>query len=72
LEPKRIDEQLGLSQSTICRILSKSKLKPHKTEYWCGKSSDPEFESKMLTIIGLYMDPPSNALLLCVNEKTQI
>jgi len=69
---KRIGKQLGLSQSTVCRILAKSKLKPHKTEYWCGKSSDPEFESKMVTIIGLYMDPPSNALVLCVDEKTQI
>jgi len=69
---KRIGEKLGLSQSTVCRILSKSRLKPHKTEYWCGKSSDPEFESKMVTIIGLYMDPPKNALVLCVDEKTQI
>jgi transposase len=69
---KRIGEQLGISQSTVCRILAKSKLKPHKTEYWCGKSKDPEFESKMVTIIGLYMDPPANAMVLCVDEKTQI
>jgi len=69
---KRIGEKLGLSQSTVCRILAKSKLKPHKTDYWCGKSTDPEFDSKMVTIIGLYMDPPENALVLCVDEKTQI
>ncbi len=69
---QRIGEELGMSQSTVCRILDRSKLKPHKTDYWCGKSKDPEFESKMVTIIGLYMDPPSNALVLCVDEKTQI
>lgn len=69
---KRIGEKLGLSQSTVSRILKSSKLQPHKTEYWCGKSTDPEFEDKMLTIVGLYLAPPDNALVLCVDEKTQI
>lgn len=68
----RIANKLKMSQSTVCRLLKNACLKPHKTEYWCGKSKDPEFESKMLNIIGLYMDPPSNALVLCVDEKTQI
>lgn len=68
----RIAKKLGMSQSTVSRILKKADLKPHKTEYWCGKSTDTEFESKMLTIIGLYMSPPTNAIVLCVDEKTQI
>lgn len=68
----RISKKLGISQSTVCRILQSHKLKPHKTEYWCGKSTDPEFESKMTNIIGLYMNPPENALVLSVDEKTQI
>jgi transposase len=68
----RIAKELKMSQSTVCRLLKKSDLKPHKTTYWCGKSKDPEFESKMMNIIGLYMDPPSNALVLSVDEKTQI
>lgn len=68
----RIAKKLGMSQSTVCRILKNADLKPHKTEYWCGKSTDPEFESKMMKIIGLYMKPPSNALVLSVDEKTQI
>jgi putative transposase len=68
----RIAKKLGMSQSTVCRILRDNDLKPHKTEYWCGKSTDPEFESKMVDIIGLYMNPPENALVLCVDEKTQI
>lgn len=61
-----------MSQSTVHTILKNHNLKPHKVEYWCGKSTDPEFEEKMLRIIGLYMDPPENALVLCVDEKTQI
>ena len=68
----RIGKKLGISQSTVNRVLKSSKLKPHKTEYWCGKSTDPEFEEKMLIIVGLYLAPPDNALVLCVDEKTQI
>jgi putative transposase len=68
----RIGEQLGISQSKVHQILRKADLKPHKVEYWCGKSPDPEFESKMMNIVGLYMNPPENAIVLCVDEKTQI
>ena len=69
---RRIAKQVGMSQSKIQQILKEADLKPHKTEYWCGKSTDVEFESKMINIVGLYMDPPENALVLCVDEKTQI
>jgi transposase len=69
---KRIAEQIGISQSKVNKILKDHDLKPHKVEYWCGKSTDPEFESKMLNIVGLYMNPPQNAIVLCVDEKTQI
>jgi len=68
----RIAVQVGMSQSKVFQILKQADLKPHKTEYWCGKSTDPEFEEKMLNIIGLYMNPPENALVICVDEKTQI
>jgi len=68
----RIAQAVGISQSAVSLILQRADLKPHKTEYWCGKSPDPEFESKMLNIVGLYMNPPENAVVLCVDEKTQI
>lgn len=68
----RIGKQVGISQSKVHQILKKADLKPHKVEYWCGKSPDPEFESKMMNIVGLYMNPPENAIVLCVDEKTQI
>ncbi len=69
---RRIAQQLNMSQSSVQKILKENVVKPHKVEYWCGKSTDPEFESKMLNVIGLYLDPPHNALVLSIDEKTQI
>jgi len=68
----RIGEAVGISQSKVFQILRDADLKPHKIDYWCGKSPDPEFEAKMTGIVGLYMNPPENAIVLCVDEKTQI
>lgn len=68
----RIAKEVGISQSRVFQILKETDLKPHKIEYWCGKSPDPEFEAKMISIVGLYMNPPENAIVLCVDEKTQI
>ena len=72
LSQRRIAEKAGMSQSKVQQLLKQADLKPHKVEYWCGKTTDPEFESKMLNIVGLYMNPPENALVLSVDEKTQI
>ncbi len=69
---RRIAEALGVSQSTVQKTLKEHALKPHKVEYWCGKSTDPEFEAKMLDVIGLYMTPSEKAIVLSVDEKTQI
>lgn len=69
---RRIAKKVGMSQSKVQNLLKEADLKPHKIDYWCGKSTDPEFESKMINIIGLYMNPPANALVLSVDEKTQI
>jgi transposase len=69
---ERIAKEVGISQSAVFQILQQADLKPHKVEYWCGKSRDPEFEQKMINIVGLYMNPPENALVICVDEKTQI
>lgn len=69
---RRIAEEVGMSQSKVNQILKKAVLKPHKVDYWCGKSPDPEFDSKMMTIVGLYMNPPENAIVLSVDEKSQM
>lgn len=68
----RIAKEVGISQSKVHQILKQADLKPHKIDYWCGISPDPLFESKMLNIVGLYMSPPENAIVICVDEKTQI
>lgn len=61
-----------MSQTKVQNILKSHKLKPHKVEYWRGKSTDPDFEQKMLNVVGLYMNPPENAIVLSVDEKTQM
>lgn len=69
---RKLADVTGYSVSTIHEVLNAGDLKPHKVQYWCGKSPDPEFEAKQAAIIGLYMEPPVNALVLCVDEKSQI
>jgi transposase len=65
-------EKTGIARSTVGRILKEGEIRPHKVEYWCGKSPDPEFEMKQAEIIALYLDPPDNALVISVDEKSQI
>lgn len=69
---RRIAKETGMSQSKVQQLLGRADVKPHKIEYWCGKSTDPEFESRMTNIVGLYINPPQNALVVSVDEKTQI
>ena len=61
----------GLSQSTISRIWRAFGLKPHRAEGF-QLSSDPLLIDKVRDIVGLYLDPPHHALVLCVDEKSQI
>jgi transposase len=60
----------GVSHSTVQRIWSKSGLKPHIVKTF-KLSNDPEFEKKFWDVIGLYLDPPAKALVLCCDEKSQ-
>jgi transposase len=64
-------EQLGMSQSTVSRVWRAFGLAPHKQQSW-KLSTDPLFCEKVRDIVGLYLDPPERALVLCVDEKTQI
>ena len=61
----------GLSQSAVSRIWRAFGLKPHIVETW-KLSTDPQFIDKVRDVVGLYMSPPENALVLCVDEKSQI
>jgi transposase len=61
----------GVSQSTVSRIWRTFGLKPHVVQTW-KLSTDPHFIEKVRDVVGLYMSPPENALVLCVDEKSQI
>ncbi len=61
----------GLSQSAISRIWRAFALQPHRTETF-KLSADPLFIEKVRDIVGLYLNPPDRALVLCVDEKSQI
>src|SRR5215831_377400 len=61
----------GLSQSSISRIWRAFGLQPHRTEAF-KLSKDPLFVEKVRDIVGLYLDPPERAFVLCADEKSQI
>jgi transposase-like protein/transposase len=61
----------GLSRSTVGRIWRKFDLKPHRTDGF-KLSSDPLFVEKVVDVVGLYHNPPDKAVVLCVDEKSQI
>ena len=64
-------EVTGLSKSTIQRIWSTFSVQPHRQKHF-KISTDPFFVEKVRDIVGLYLNPPDNALVLCVDEKSQI
>jgi transposase len=64
-------DHLGLSQSMVSRVWRAFGLAPHKQDSW-KLSKDPLFVEKVRDVVGLYLDPPERALVLCVDEKTQI
>jgi transposase len=61
----------GMSQTTVTRIWRAFGLKPHQVETW-KLSADPQFIDKVRDIVGLYLDPPEGALVLCVDAKSQM
>jgi len=61
----------GLSEATVRRIWHKHGLKPHLLETF-KVSNDPRFVEKLEAIVGLYLNPPEHALVLCCDEKSQI
>lgn len=62
--------ETGISKSTVARYLKVFQLKPHRVESF-KLSTDPLFVEKLRDVVGLYLSPPENALVLCVDEKSQ-
>ena len=61
----------GVSPATIQRIWSARGLKPHRVETF-KLSNDKRFEKKLVDVVGLYLNPPDKAVVLCIDEKSQI
>jgi putative transposase len=68
---RQIAEQTRVSKSTVHRIWQAFGLEPHRQKHF-KLSTDPFFVEKVRDIVGLYLNPPENAVVLCVDEKSQI
>src|SRR4051794_8398333 len=67
----KMAERTGLSKTTIGEIWKKFGLKPHRVEHF-KLSTDPLFIDKLYDVVGLYLNPPEVAVVLCVDEKSQV
>jgi len=61
----------GLSKSTVSNLWRSHNIKPHRTKTF-KLSRDPKFLQKLTDVVGLYLNPPDKAIVLCVDEKSQI
>lgn len=68
---RRLSKEIGVSKSTIHRIWKRNKLQPHRQKTF-KYSNDPLLVEKVVDITGLYLNPPEKAIVLCVDEKSQI
>ncbi len=66
-----LEEEIGISKSTVQRYLKLFGVQPHGSKSF-KLSRDPFFIEKLREVVGLYLNPPNNALVLCVDEKSQI
>jgi len=68
---RSLAKNMGLSQSAIGRIWRAFGLQPHRTDTF-KLSTDPLFVEKVRDVVGLYLNPPDRAIVLCVDEKSQV
>jgi transposase len=68
---RRLAKRVGVSAATVGRVWQEGRLKPHRTETF-KYSRDPELVAKVTDVVGLYLQPPARAIVLSVDEKTQI
>jgi transposase len=68
---RKLAAELGISHMRVARTWAKAGLKPHQLRRYMA-SDDPDFAKKAADVIGLYLKPPTNAVVFCVDEKTAI
>lgn len=64
-------KRVGVSHAAVQRIWSDLGIKPHRVDTF-KVSTDPKFEDKLIDVVGLYLNPPEKAMVLCMDEKSQI
>ncbi len=64
-------KRVGVSKDTVQRVWSARGLKPHLVKTF-KLSNDPRFEEKLIDVVGLYLNPPENAIVLCMDEKSSV
>ena len=65
-------EQVGMSESQAHAILHAADIRPHLTEYWVMSELGADFDAQAAEVCGLYLDPPANAIVVSLDEKTSI
>jgi transposase len=68
---RSLAERVGVSKDTVRRLWSELGLKPHRVDTF-KVSNDPRFEDKLVDVVGLYLNPPDKAVVLCMDEKSQV
>ena len=68
---RKMADELGISHMRVARTWAKAGLQPHRMRRYMA-SDDPDFHQKATDVIGLYLKPPTNAVVFCVDEKTAI
>jgi transposase len=68
---RELGKRVGISHNAVSLVLKERGLKPHLVKNF-QFSTDPDFESKLEDVVGLYLNPPENSIVLCVDEKSQI
>ena len=69
---RELAEQVGISKSQAHVVLAEADIRPHLSEQWVMSELGPEFEAKAAEVCGLYLDPPENALVISIDEKTGV
>ena len=64
-------KHLGVSKATVQRVWSTNDIKPHRTRIF-KLSCDEQFEAKFWDVIGVYLNPPDHAVVLCCDEKVSV
>jgi transposase len=69
---RELADEVGMSESQAHEILRNADVRPHLTEYWVMSELGPDFDAQAAEVCGLYVDPPTNAIVVSIDEKTSI